>query len=54
MIAKCLICIVLCLGLGACTPRALRCDGALQPINTASVPAAERTASPAQPQAIAP
>jgi|HubBroStandDraft_1064217.scaffolds.fasta_scaffold30780_3 hypothetical protein len=54
MIAKGLICIVLCLGLGACTPRALRCDGALQPINTAPVPAAERAASPAEPQAIAP
>ncbi len=33
-----LLCLLLCLAHGACTSRATRCDGSLQPIN---VPAAD-------------
>jgi hypothetical protein len=28
-----LLCLLVCLGLGACTAHAVRCDGPLQPIN---------------------
>jgi len=28
-----LLCLLVCLGLGACTSHAVRCDGPLQPIN---------------------
>jgi hypothetical protein len=42
-----LVCLALCLGLCACTPHGVRCEGPLQPINTPSA----QFAAPVRPPA---
>jgi hypothetical protein len=44
-----LVCLLLCLASGACTSRAARCDGSLQPINApgpAARPVSDATTRP--------